>query len=373
MGWRFWQRSRRDEELMREIESYLAHEADLQAGRGLASDEALLAARRKLGNRTAVKEKVWEMNSLQLLESIWLDCKYAARLLRMNPGFFMIATISLALGIGANTAIFQLLDSVRLRMLPVDNPGQLVEVKIAPNDHCCSGNFTDRRPNLTYAQWDQIRSRQQAFSSMFAWGDQQFNLTQSGPARFAEGLWVTGDYFKTLRVRPVLGRVIGGGDDPKDCDSGSAVIGYSFWQRNYGGGADAVGKKLLLDGHPFNIVGVTPAEFFGVEVGRNFDVLVPACAERSMGGEDSRTLSQATWWLAAIGRLKPGWTAAKAAAQLQAISPGVFENTVPEHYRPEETKYYTKYRLTALPADRGCLQCAIATMGRWFCCWGLRV
>ncbi|MGC2656883.1 MAG: ABC transporter permease [Bryobacteraceae bacterium] len=353
MGWRFWQRSRRDEDLTQEIESYLAHEADLQTGRGLAKDAALLAARRKLGNRTAVKEKVWEMNSLQLLESTWQDCKYAARLLRMNPGFFTIATLSLALGIGANTAIFQLLDSVRLRMLPVPNAGQLAEVKIAPNDHCCSGNFIDRRPNLTYAQWDQIRSHQQAFSSIFAWGDQQFKLTQGGPARFAEGLWVTDDYFKTLGVAPLLGRLIEGGGDANNCDSASAVIGYSFWQKRYGGSPAVLGQKLLLNGHPFSIVGVAPADFFGVEVGRNFDVIVPLCAEQLIGGQDSHTLSRHTWWLAAMGRLKPGWTPAKAAAQLQAISPGVFETTVPESYRPDQAKDYRQFKLTASPAGSG--------------------
>ncbi|HEX4228249.1 MAG TPA: ABC transporter permease [Bryobacteraceae bacterium] len=355
MSWRrFWQRKRRDDDLAREIESYLAHEADLLVSRGLHDDEAAWAAHRKLGNRTMVKEKVWEMNSLQLLESIWQDLRYAARLLRTNPGFFAVATISLALGIGANTAIFQLLDAVRLRMLPVENPQQLVELKIAPNDHCCNGNFVDRRPNFTSAQWEQIRSRQQAFSSIFAWGDEQFKLTQSGPARFAEGLWVTGDYFKTLGVKPLIGRLIDSSDDVPGCGSSGAVIGYSFWQQHYGGDSGVLGKTILLDGHPFNITGVTPPNFFGVEVGRSFDVVLPACAEPLVAGKEaSNSLHRHYWWLAIIGRLKPGWTLSRAIAQVQTISPGVFENTVPEAYRPEQAKYYAKYRLTALSAGSG--------------------
>jgi predicted permease len=353
MNWRrFWQRTRRNDDLARELESYLAHEADLRASQGLSAEDAAWAAQRKLGNRTAVKERVWEMNSLRFIESVWQDVRYAARMLRMNPGFFAVATISLALGIGANTAIFQLLDAVRLRMLPVANPQELVELKIADNDHCCSGNFTGRRNNFTFAQWEQIRAHQQAFSSVFAWGNDEFNLTQRGEVNFAEGLWVTGDYFKTLGVTPLLGRLIQGGDDVKGCAAG-AVISYAFWQRHFGGDAGVLGKTLLLDGHGVEVKGVTPSSFFGVEVGRNFDVVLPVCAEPIFGGENAHTTHRHHWWLAAIGRLKPGWTLARGSAQLKTISAAVFESTVPEHYRADQAKYYREYKLTALPAGIG--------------------
>jgi putative ABC transport system permease protein len=117
----------------------------------------------------------------------WQDLRHGARLLKRSPGFFAVATLSLALGIGANTAIFQLLDSVRLRLLPVPHPEQLAELQIADNDHCCSGNFSDRYSNLTYAQWEQIRTHQQAFSNIFAWGDQEFNLASRGDVRLSRG------------------------------------------------------------------------------------------------------------------------------------------------------------------------------------------
>src|SRR5580704_2023845 len=109
------------------------------------------------------------MSRLGLLESGWQDLRHGARLLRLSPGFFAVAALSLALGIGANTAIFQLLDAVRLRLLPVSHPEQLAQLEIAKNEHCCSGNFSDRFPNLTYAQWEQIRAHQQSFSDVFAW------------------------------------------------------------------------------------------------------------------------------------------------------------------------------------------------------------
>jgi putative ABC transport system permease protein len=281
------------------------------------------------------------------------DLRHGARLLRLNPGFFTVATLSLALGIGANTAIFQLLDAVRLRLLPVAHPEQLAELEIAKNEHCCSGNFSNRRPNLTYAQWEQIREHQQAFSGIFAWGDTRFNLTLGGEARYAEGLWVSGGYFRTLGVQPLAGRMITNEDDRPGCGSPGAVISYPFWQREFSGDAQAVGKKISLDGHPVEIVGIAPAVFFGVEVGRSFDVAVPLCAEPWINGEDSHLAKRHHWWLAVIGRLKPGWTVAGATAQARAMSPAVFESTVPPNYRPDAAKYYTQYKLTANPAGSG--------------------
>ncbi len=293
------------------------------------------------------------MDSVNLLETLWQDTRYASRVFRLNKSFFAVATLSLALGIGANTAIFQLLDSVRLRTLPVPRAEQLAELKIADSDHCCSGNFSDRHPYFTYAQWEQIRDHQQAFSNVFAWGDQRFDLTQSGEPRFAEGLWVSGDFFKTLQVSPLLGRLLTGKDDHLGCGSPGAVISYAFWQREFGGDPGALGKQVSLDGHRLDIIGITPASFFGVEVGRSFDVAVPACAEPLINGENSHLAKRHHWWLAIIGRLKPGWTVKRAAAQVNAISAGVFGATVPPNYRADQAKYYTAYKLTAMPAGSG--------------------
>jgi predicted permease len=293
------------------------------------------------------------MDTGRWLENCWQDLRHGGRLLMRSPGFFTIATLSLALGIGANTAIFQLVDAVRLRLLPVPHPEQLAELQIAENEHCCSGNFSDRFSNLTYAQWEQIRDHQQAFSGIFAWGDQQFNLAAGGEVRFAQGLWVSGDYFKTLGVQPLIGRMLAAEDDRPGCGSAGAVISHAFWQREFGGDAQAIGKKISLDGHPVEVVGVAPASFFGMEVGRNFDVIVPICAEPWINGEGSHLGKRHHWWLAVIGRLKPGWTVAKATSQANAMSRDVFENTVPPNYRPDTAKFYTQYKLTALPAGSG--------------------
>src|ERR1022692_2763909 len=180
----------------------------------------------------------------------WQDIRHGARLLKRSPGFFTVATLSLALGIGANTAIFQLLDAVRLRLLPVPHPEQLAELQIAENEHCCSGNFSDRYPNLTYPQWEQIREHQQAFSGIFAWADQRFNLASGGEARYAEGLWVSGDYFKTLGVQPLIGRMLAAEDDRPGCGSpgggGSWKEDFSGWASRGRGGSGA--RQFLWDG-----------------------------------------------------------------------------------------------------------------------------
>ena len=128
------------------------------------------------------------------MQTLWRDLRYALRMLEKSPGFTAVAVLTLALGIGANTAIFQLLDAVRLRTLPVKNPEQIAKINI---DHRngASGSFTSRYADLTYAQWKQIRERQQAFSSVFAWGPNLFNISPSGEVHNVQGLWVSGEFF----------------------------------------------------------------------------------------------------------------------------------------------------------------------------------
>ncbi len=255
------------------------------------------------------------MNGTRFAGTIWQDLRYGARALRLNPAFTLVAALSLALGIGANTAIFQLLDAVRLRTLPVKNPQELVEVKIADRNWA-SGAFTSQHPEITNPQWELIRKQQEAFSGIFAWSGDTFNLAHGGQARFAQGLWVSGDFFNVLGVPPVLGRVFTPADDHRGCGSPGVVISYPFWQREFAGLASALGTKLTLDGHPFEVIGVTPPGFFGVEVGRSFDVAVPICSEAVIKGENTRLDKRYGWWLAITGRLKPGWTPARASAQL---------------------------------------------------------
>jgi predicted permease len=166
-------------------------------------------------------------------------------------------------------------------------------------------------------------------------------------------MYVSGDFFNVLGVRPIAGRVLTAADDQHGCGVPGAVISYAFWQREYGAQPSAVGSILHLDGHPVTIIGVTPGSFSGLDVGRSYDVAVPICAEQLILGEKSVFTRRDGWWLAAIGRLKPGWTPAKATAQLESISQGVFQATLPASYNPETAKKYLAARLGVLPAGSG--------------------
>jgi len=288
----------------------------------------------------------------RLEDDMFQDLRFGARLLLKNKSFTAVAVLSLALGIGANTAIFQLLDAVRLRTLPVRAPQELAEVQIADMTGA-RGNFSSPNPTVTNPIWEQIRDRQQAFSGVFAWGADSFNLTPGGEVRSAQALWVSGDVFNVLGVRPALGRVFTAADDQRGCGATGVVISHRFWQREYGGDANVIGRKLTLADQPFEIIGVAPPSFFGLEVGRSFDVALPICAEAVISGANNRLDSGTNWWLTVMGRLKPGWSLEQATAHLQAISPSLFEKTLPANYPPVSVKNYLGFKLSAVAAGTG--------------------
>ena len=290
-----------------------------------------------------------------LLETVWQDVRYGARLLRLNPAFAAVAILSLALGIGANTAIFQLLDAVRMRSLPVKDPHELAFVRIHERQHG-SGRFHGYYSWLTDPQWEQIRDQQKSFSSVGAFGADNFNLARGGEAHNAFTLMVSGDFFATLGVNPLMGRLLNAADDQKGCSLPGAVISYGMWQREYGGAADVLAKKLTLEGAPFQIVGVTPPDFYGIDVGRYYDVAVPICSEPLIDGEGSLLNDPNTrrnWWLGVVGRLKPGVTVQQASAQMSALSSPVFEATIPPQYPAESHKHYLEYKLESISAANG--------------------
>jgi putative ABC transport system permease protein len=352
MKWpRFLRRRYWDAERSRELDTYIDIETDENIARGMSPDEAKSAAHRKLGNSILVREEIYSMNSIGFLETLWQDLRYGARSLRLNIGFAVIAIGSLTIGIGANTTIFQLLDAIRLRSLPVKNPQELATVHISNRDWS-TGSFSGSYPQLTNPLWEQLRDHQQAFSAIAAWSDLEFNLARGGEARFASGLLVSGDFFNVLGVAPALGRVLTSADDQRGCPSSGAVISYAFWQREFGRDPTVVGRSITLEGHPFPVIGVTPASFFGVEAGSRFDVAIPLCAEPMVRGGPSYLDQRQQWWLASIGRLKPACSLNQATAQLGAISPGLFEATIPTGYGTDMKDYLT-LRLGAFPARNG--------------------
>jgi len=275
-------------------------------------------------------------------DALLQDLRYAIRSLRSGPAFAAVAILSLALGIGANTAIFSLIDSVMLKFLPVNHPEELVQVWVDEN----SGKYTN-------PIWEQIRDRQDVFSAVSAFaGSRGFNLAVGGEARPVQGYWTGGQFFETLGVRPYIGRTYTAAEDKRGC-AGTAVLSYSFWQEEYGGNPNIVGKTISLDAHPFEILGVTQSGFSGIDVGRSVEIFTPLCTEPILRGENTALDRRANWWMQIIARPKPGITLAQASARLRILSPGIFEATVPANYNSQDRQNFLKAKMGVRPAANG--------------------
>ena len=275
------------------------------------------------------------------------DIRLAVRSLRSTPVVSLVAVLSLALGIGANTAIFSLVNSLLLRTLPVAEPGRLVVVNEA--------NTAFGGSSWTYAIWDNIRQRSQAFDGAIAWASPRFNLAQGGEQKPVDGMYVSGQYFTALGVPALVGRTITEDDDTRGGgkDGAVAVISYAFWQRQFGGAADAVGQTLVIERVPFTVVGITPPEFFGSEIGRAFDVAIPLGTEPLIRGKESNLDRRSSWWLTVMLRLKPGQSIESATAALRGIQAQIREGAMPQDWLPRLQAGFLKEPFALAPAATG--------------------
>jgi predicted permease len=342
--------SQRKRDLDEEIEAHLRMAVRERVERGESPGEARAAAAKEFGNVLLVKDVTRKTWGWEWLENAVQDLKYALRRLLKSPGFTIAAIATLALGIGANTAIFELLDAVLLQSLPVKNPQELAEVRVVDIDKA-RGSYSSAYPAVTNPMWERLREDHQGFSGIAAWANTGFSRDSGGDARFARGLWVSGDFFRVLGVRPIQGRVFKAEDDRLGCGLPGAVISYSFWQQEYGGGP-ALGRKLMLNDKPVEVIGVTPASFFGLDVGQNFDVALPVCSQPFLETK-SRLDSSTQWWLSVIGRRDSSWPVERVAAHLAAVSPAIFAETLRPDYPVESIKDYLAMKLTAAPSAAG--------------------
>ena len=356
---RFWlrlqtlfRRNRNTQRLNDEIQFHLDQQIAENLASGMSREEARHAAIRTFGNPTFLKEQTRDAWGWTWLEQFAQDLRYGLRTLRKNPAFTAVAVLTLVLGIGANTAIFQLIDALRLRAIPVREPQQLVTVQLADTTGM-RGSQASGYPVLTNPLWEKLRDQQDVFSGILAWGSNSFGITPGGEVRLAHGLFVSGDFFQVLGVRPLMGRVFTASDDRRGCGLPGAVVSYAFWQRELGSDPSPIGRKLTLNYHPVEIIGVTPPSFFGLEVGGSYDVAVPICSQAVLWSEGTWLDEGTVWWLNVLGRLKPGSTREKANAQLAVISPGIFQATLPSNYPAENVKDYLKFKLEAVRAGTG--------------------
>ncbi|HVN04378.1 MAG TPA: ABC transporter permease, partial [Bryobacteraceae bacterium] len=276
------------------------------------------------------------------LETLAQDTRYAMRTLRASPGFAATAILSLALGIGANTAIFSILNAVMLRSLPVADPGQLAEVQSQQDSY------------FTNPIWEQVRDRQQAFSGSLAFSGTRFDLASGGESHFAQGLWVSGDFFHVLGVPAMRGRVFTTKDDRHGGGPGGpvAVISYGFWKGHFAGDPEILGKTIRLDRHPFTIIGVTPPWFTGLDVDTHYDVAIPIGCEPILHTDRSNLDARSTWWLRILGRLKPDETIQQATARMKALAPEVNRATLP-NWDAAGQREYLQRSFELVPAAAG--------------------
>ncbi|HXD23174.1 MAG TPA: ABC transporter permease [Gemmatimonadaceae bacterium] len=328
-------------DLDREFAHHLAERRDALVEAGMTPAEAEAEARRRFGNSGARKEQARDADLLTWLETCLSDIRYAFRALRRSPAFALVAILSLALGIGANTAIFSLINAVMLKSLPVQHPEQLVAVEMEKGDN-----------TFTNPLWEQIRDRQDMFDGIFATSDTRFDLSTGGEVRQAHGEYVSGDYFTALGVKPAAGRLITRGDDTRGCRA-IAVLSAPFWTTEYGADPHAIGKSIELGGKQFEIVGVTDPAYFGMTVGSSTQVYVPLCANAVITGSDASLNQRSQWWLTITARLRPGVPVAQVNSRLKALAPAVFASTLPTDWQASEKAQYLKNTLMAEPQPSG--------------------
>ena len=247
-----------------------------------------------------------------LIDELVDDSRFGFRQIARNPGFTAIVVLTLALGIGANTALFSIFNSLILRPLPVRDPGSLALL-------------TDG--SWSYPIWSEIRTREtELFDGAFAWSAQRFDLSAGGQAEPVDGAYVSGRLFDVLGVTAIRGRMITPADDGgASTDGPVAVISHRLWQQRFAGAHDVVGRQLTVQRIPFTIVGVMPRGFFGADVGRMTDVLLPFAAEPLIRGPESRLAAKSSWWLQIMVRLKPGQTLEQANAALRVLQAQITE------------------------------------------------
>ena len=341
--WALGRRSKLDREIEDELREHLRMRAEVNIAKGMSPEEAMRAARLRFGNPAMLKERIEEQDAALSFENLFRDVRHALRGFAKSPGFTAVAIITLALGIGANTAIFQLLDAVRLRSLPIQQPQKLAELRIiGGNKGLGVGNGPYSQ--FTIPMWQEVRRHHDPFSGVFAWNLTNAIVGHLSDGKRVQGLEVSGEFFNVLGVLPWQGRLI----EPQDeagCEPSKVVASYSYWKTQMGGQPITPNTTILIEGRPVQVLGVTPPSFFGLVVGDRFDLAYPSCIPPHPRREEFN--------LSVMGRLKPGWDLARASGYLSALSPGLFESTAPTGYSAETIKTFKSFKLAAYPAGSG--------------------
>jgi predicted permease len=326
-----------DEELRFHVETLTAE----HVARGLSREDARLAALRAMHGLEQRKEECRDARHVRVLEDVAVDVRYSLRMLRRSPTFTAVAVLTLALGIGANAAIFNLIDAAMLRMLPVADPESLVLVQVANRQGRPTSSFS--YPHFLYMR-DHVRT----LSGVFAQGRVELNLSAGTLTDAPSGELVSDNYFSVLGVALPLGRGFSAGDELV------AVISHRYWTNRLGGNADVIGRVVILNGVPFTVIGVTPPRFFGIDPGRAPEVYVPLAVTDRLAQSGPRLARPNSFWLEVTGRLQPGTSVEQARAELDVISQqNVRELARSSSLRPGLLQFLGSRRIVLSPGDKG--------------------
>jgi predicted permease len=308
-----------EEELDEEVKFHLEKEIEQNLTRGMSPEEARLAALRSFGGVERVKEESRDVRGVRLLEEVWQDLRYGARMLWKKPGFTAIVVLSMALGISANATIFSFVNELLLRPPSVERPGQLLEVW----NHYRQGgsSFTSFEP-LSYPEYESYRDHNQVFSEMLAFdGDPAFiSWSRQGQGEMVQGQYVSGNFFSCLEVKAAVGRMFLPEEDRTPGAHPVVVLSHAFWRQRLGADPNVIGSTLILNGTSFSVIGIAPADFAGLIVGVMPDVWVPMMMGPQTRHEPELLTRRDSHWILGIGRLKPDITSTQAEADLNVLA-----------------------------------------------------
>ncbi len=342
-----FRRNRLEQELDEELQFHLDQAIEFGIARGLDREQARREAMRSFQGIQQRKEECRDHWGIRAVDNLFQDLRYALRTLRKSPGFTVVAILSLALGIGANTAVFSLMDVLLIRPLPVKQPDRLALLRINSPEFTVGPQYS-----FSYPLFRQVQQRNAVYSGLFAWSSRPVQTPEAREMALLRGVYASGEYFQTLGVPPVLGRTFGPeDDDPAGGKNGPvAVISDSLWKRKYAASPRVLGQSIVINGIPMTIVGVMPAGFAGTEIGYAGEIWMPLNVARQTGDNASCFTKSSCWFINVMGRLRPGITRAQADANLRVISPASFEATVPPGMRADRK---TQYRARKLESERG--------------------
>ena len=356
-----FQRGAVNSELDEELRFHLEQQTAKHVQAGLTPEEAQRRARLEFGGLVQVKENCREARGVTFLETLAQDVRFGFRLLRKSPGFTAVVVWTLALGIGANTAIFTLVNAVMLRSLPVEKPDELVvlqwQARAEPTQlgrhsygDCGAEKLGSGASGCSFTgpMYKEIAGRKDLFQSAMAFaGPATLNLSENGPASVAQGDLVSGNYFGTLGVQAALGRTL----EPEDEKPGAApvaVLNYGYWQSAFGGAAGVVGRTIRLNNVVFTIVGIASPQFTRLTPGKSVNLWVAVTQAAPLGIHWGTMQVENSWWLTVVGRLQPEVSRTQAEAALNSW----FGNEVMQSAKPVWKKGDDP-RLVVLPAQKG--------------------